>query len=100
MNRIKLLAIEVFKCVHGINPDYLACKFNIVKTPYNFRDSSKLQQPKFDTVRFGYKSFSYYGSKLWNAIPAEIKNEKTLDGFKCKISNWCLRPEARNFVIS
>ena len=81
--RIRYLAIEMYKCVHGLNPPYLNELFKNKDTRYHFRDSNRLQQPEFQTVRYGFKSFRYYGSKLWNALPAEVK-KKTFTPFQEK----------------
>ena len=76
------LATETFKCVHGLNPPYLNELFFINKdTPYNLRDSYRLQQPEYKTVRYGFKLFRYYGSKLWNALPTEVKQSENLYHF-------------------
>ena len=60
--RIRYLAVEMYKCVHGLNPPYLNELFKSKDTRYHFRDSNCLQQPEFQTVRYGFKSFHYYGS--------------------------------------
>ena len=60
--RVRCLAIEVFKCVHGNNPAYLNDLFKQSNLKYNLRDSSRLEQPKFHTFTYGLRSFRYYGS--------------------------------------
>ena len=62
--RTRYLAIEMFKCVHCLNPPYLNELFMNKDTPYSLRDSNHLQQPKYQTVRYGFKSFRYYGSNM------------------------------------
>ena len=57
--RIRYLAIEMYKCVYGINPPYLNELFISKDTRYNLSDSNRLQQPEFETVRYGFKSFRY-----------------------------------------
>ena len=98
--RLKFLAIEVYKSVNGLNPQYLNELFCLKDTNYNFRDSLKLKQDRFDTMKSGYKSFKYYGSKLWNAIPIEIKSAKSLNIFKRKITEWCRSPKAYDLIIA
>ena len=68
----------MYKCVHGLKPLYLNERFINKDTPYNLRDSNRVQQPEFQTVRYGFKSFRYYGSKLWNALPTEVKQPDNL----------------------
>ena len=75
MNLMRFLIIEVFKCVRGINPSYLNGMFIAPTSNYDFRNSSRLLQPKFNTYTFGYQSFRYFGSKVWNLLPAKIKKE-------------------------
>ena len=50
--RIRYLAIEMYKCVHGLNPPYLNALFISKDTRYDLRDSNRLQQPKFQTVGY------------------------------------------------
>ena len=97
--RLKFLAIEVYKSVNGLNPVYLNDLFKLKKSRYEFRDSLKLNQNKFDTMKNGYKSFQYYGSKLWNGIPYEIKSSESLYVFKLKITDWCRSDKADDFII-
>ena len=70
MNLVRLLAIEVFKCVNGINPVYLNELFITPESKYDLRNKSSLLQPKFNTYKYGYNSFRYLGSKLWNSLPS------------------------------
>ena len=66
----------MYKCVHGLNLPYLNELFVRKNTRYNLRDNNRLQQPEFQTIRYGFKSFLYYGSKLWNFLPSEVKNSE------------------------
>ena len=97
--RIKFMAIEVYKSVNNLNPLYLNDMFELTNTGYNLRDHLRLKQEKFDTKKFGYKSLQYYGSKLWNAIPIEIKSAKSVHVFKIKINEWCRSDKAEELII-
>ena len=92
--RIRYLAIEMCKCVYGINPPYLNELFTSKNTRYNLRDSNRLQQPEFETVRYSFKSFRYYGSKLWNALPTHLKTSENLHHFKKILFNGAYRVNA------
>ena len=87
--RLRFMAIEVYKCFHDLNPAYVNEMFTYRDTTYGLRDTLLLEQPKFDTYTFGYKSFKYYGSKVWNALPPDIKNSENLFIFKREITKWC-----------
>ena len=94
MNLMRLHAIEMFKCVNGINPKYLNDMFTLPDSNYEFRNEKRVLQPKFQTYRYGYKSFRYFGSKIWNMLPHNIKNVEDLHSFKTEIYNWCLTERA------
>ena len=89
--RIRYLAIEMYKCVHGLNPPYLNELFISIDARYNLRDSNRIQQPEFRTVRYGFKSFRYYVSKLWNSLPADVKHSANLYHMKKILLNGVYR---------
>ena len=81
-NLIRLLSIEVFKCVRGINPSYLNDMFTEPSSCYDFRNPSRLLQPQFNTYTFGYKSFRYFGSKVWNLLPSNLKRCDNIHAYR------------------
>ena len=86
--RLRVLAVEVFKCVHKMNPKFLN---NIVvkkESTYEFRDTLKLEVPKFCKIKYGKNTFSYYGPHIWNQIPSSFKKEVDLCIFKRLIATW------------
>ena len=58
------MSILMFKCIHGLAPDYLCSEI----TMQNFKNY-----------------FIYRGPVLWNALPVHIKECKTLDMFKTNL---------------
>ena len=72
-----------------MKPMYLNNLFCKQEIKYDLRDKTLLEQPKFSTKTYGYRSFKYYGSKLWNALPFEIKNTENYDEFKLRLTTWC-----------
>ena len=85
---LRLLAIEVFKCVNKLNPEYLNEMFTIKKCPYDFRDTSILERSKSNTTKYGLKSFRNYGAKIWNLLPNICKSVISLGDFKNIIKSW------------
>ena len=67
--RFRCLAVEVYKRFHGLNPPCLNDLFTDPSGNENFREKCRLNQPKFNTYTCGFRSFKYYGSKLWNSLP-------------------------------
>ena len=53
---------------------------------YSSRRSNNVKVPRVDHVRC--EGFSFYGAKMWNSLPEEIKATENSDNFKVKIKNW------------
>ena len=98
MNMIRILSIEIYKCVKGTNPDYLNEMFSLSDSHYDLRDQSRLEQPKFNTKTFGYRSFKYLGAKLWNLLPSHLKIIDDLHVFKSNLHKWCLTEKAHKIL--
>ena len=62
--------------------------FHVKEHCYDMRDPYTLVVPKFKTVTYGKQNFSYYGSHLWNGLPAEYKRCFDLKSFKNMLSSW------------
>ena len=58
--------------------------FHFVEKPYNLRNNSITQRQAKRTVYFGNESISSLAPKLWELIPSEIKNVKSLKFLKKK----------------
>ena len=98
LNLIRLVAIDMFKCMNDLNPLYINEMFIGKDSGYNLRDQSRLLQPKFNTKRYGYRSFKYFGSKVWNCLPPCVKNVNDLSVFKKHLYNWCLTDHAKKLL--
>ena len=90
--RLRFLGIEMYKCIKVTNPTYLIDLFCEQTSYYQLRDSNRLIQPKF---KFGVKSFRYFGAKLWNVLPVDIKQSDSLSIFKTGITKWCYSDAAK-----
>ena len=44
--------------------------------------------PQVNTVHFGHDSLRYFGPKLWEIIPNDIKSSSTIEDFKLRIKKW------------
>ena len=67
------MCIEVYKCTNSFLPDYLCDLSKKKEQCYDIRDNNKLIQRKFKSITYGYKSFSYYGAKIWNHPTSDLK---------------------------
>ena len=93
--QLRFLGIEMYKCIKKTNPTYLNDLFCEQTSDYQLRDSSRLILPRFNTFKFGFKSFRYFGAKLWNVLPADIKQSESLFIFKTRITKWCYSDAAK-----
>ena len=55
---------------------------------YLLRNYSTLQRQRNHTVYFGTESISSFASKIWEIVPCEVKNAKSIGIFKEKIKLW------------
>ena len=76
----------VFKCLHGLAPDYLASKFSERNTSYNLRDSENKLNVRLPSTNYFKNSFSYSGATLWNRRPCKVRSAESLRSLKRAIS--------------
>ena len=81
LRNLQTLVIEIYKARNGLGPEIMKCIFNFVQKPYNLRNDSTLQRRTNRTVYFGTESISSPAPKIWEIVPCEIKNAKSLDIF-------------------
>ena len=55
---------------------------------YNLRSQTDFQLGSVKTVDCGLRALKHLGPKIWNIVPFEIENLKTLSQFKIKIKSW------------
>ena len=78
----------MYKVANGMSPDVLNEVFKLRNTAHcNLRHTSHLSTDSIHSVHNRTESASYLGAKIWEQIPAAIKN-KTLDSFKKEIKKW------------
>ena len=88
ISSVKTMAVEMYKILNGMGPEYLSTLFSKSNVPYQLRDGNKLTQPLKRTTTFGIKSLAYFGTHLWNMLPHHIKNSVSLREFKSMIGKW------------
>jgi hypothetical protein len=84
-HRARILIIEVFKILKGVAPPCLHQMFKYNIPSYSFRNKFKLEQPLKRTNRYGLRSLTYLGAKLWNTFSQKFDGniyEYDLSDFK------------------
>ena len=85
---IPSLAIEMYKAVNNLPRGNLSEFFVRNNHNYNLRSRSELTVPSINTVFKGQNSISYFGSVIWNSIPAEYRGINSFHVFKSEIKAW------------
>ena len=89
VERKKPKAKMMYKLLNNMGPQSLANLFTYKgETSYNLRNISGtlcLAQPRTNNLK---KSLVYDGSFLWNSIPKEIGESKSLSSFRTKIAAY------------
>ena len=93
------IAVEMFKIVKGISPDYLCKLFTPSQNSYSLRNQNPLQLKQPNSTRYGKLSFSFIGVKLWNHLPGYIKEAESLNDFKKLLNEW-VPPENVWFYVN
>ena len=82
---IQHLAIEIFKIKNDVSNGILDEFFKDIIIYYNTRNPISFIQNIPNSDCFGKNSIKFFGPKIWNLIPEEYKNLKSLTAFKSKI---------------
>ena len=78
---------EIFKVKTGIAPELMKVDFEFTDVPYNLNNQSKCNHNIPCTERYGLEIAFSIGPKLWDKVPREIKDSKSLEEFKVLIKS-------------
>ena len=78
------LNMALYKCLHGLAPEYLSDLISLYKPTRNLRSFSAMQLvvPKTKLTSYGDRAFSKSAPVLWNSLPVDVKSATTIDSFK------------------
>ena len=85
---IQSLAIEMFQIKHGKSPEIVSDIFAQTTQHYNFRQNQDFRARSVKSVYHGSESISYLGPKIWEIVPAKIKETNSLNRIKIEIRKW------------
>ena len=75
----------VYKSLNCLAPDYMSSKF-IVRSDlfnsYNLRDSENKLAVALRRTNYYRNSFCYSGAVLWNNLPTDVRQAKSLNVFR------------------
>ena len=84
---LRFLAIEVYKSLMNINPEFMWEFFNKNPIQYNLRKRNIVYLPPARSSSYGVNSLAFRGSLLWNSLPRNVKQNHNLEEFKLKLRN-------------
>ena len=86
IRRLRTLALEIFKTVNNLNPDFMKDIFYY--SPYNTHRKYDIFVYSRNTSSFEDKSLQALGPHIWNSLPESIKPADSISIFKSFIKNW------------
>jgi len=87
--KYKILTLT-YKSLHGSAPAYISNLLSVNKPTRSLRSNTAIQltQPiDVKTKTYGERSFYYAAPKLWNTLPATIRNSPTISTFQCRLKS-------------
>ena len=78
IRNLKFLVTEIYKLLNGLSPPIMNEVFQINEYPYNLRNPRALASKHKSTVRYGLDTIAFQGPQIWQDIPLEIRNCKSL----------------------
>ena len=77
----------IFRCLNGLGPSYLSDLLLSYQPSRTLRSSGTglLTIPRVRTKTHGEAAFSYYGPRLWNSLPENLRAAETVDVFKKRL---------------
>ena len=84
------IATFAFRRFENTLPPYLSSLLNIYQPSRSLRSSSEklLSVPKVRSKTFGQRSFQYQAPLIWNSLPTEIRDCKSLPSFKNHLKTY------------
>ena len=85
-----------YKAIHGYAPLYISDLIRTrERTNYNLRSSSQLLLQPYNATKtkktLGDRAFQVASPALWNGLPNDIRNAKTMDVFKSLVKTHLFR---------
>ena len=86
------IIVTVYKCLNGTSPDYLRSMLIAEQPSYSLRSTQgiMLKIPRMRT-KLAERSFAFNGPKLWNALPAHMKDIQEEAVFRRQLKTFLFR---------
>ena len=88
IRRLRLLILEIFKTLNGLNPPFMKDIFSKSINRSSKRFCNNLKSVKVEKVTYGKRSLRFIGPILWNSLPQDIKSLNDINKFKLFLKEW------------
>ena len=92
LGRLKMLATEMYKSVHKLNPPYIQDIYTTKTTVTNrrLRRQNNLHIPRVHstTYIYGLNSLAYQGAQIWNGLTQDLQSAISLNSLKRLLCTW------------
>ena len=76
----EMLSIEIYKFLDGLSPSFLKNVFHKnISNSYDLRNYKALYSRNPKIIRYGTKTVSCIGPKIWSKVPEIIKMSSSLE---------------------
>ena len=77
----------IFKCLNGLGASYLSDLLLPYQPPWTLRssDTGLLMIPQVNSKKHRESAFRYYGPRLWNSLPENLRVVETVEVFKKRL---------------
>ena len=90
------MAVSTYKILSSYTPSYLYTRFSYLSSFHTYQTrTSDLLVPLSHTQTY-HSSFILSASRLWNDLPAELEEERTLKSFRTKVFLFLLNAQKSN----
>ena len=81
---IESLGMELYKIKQNLSNEIMTSIFPPKAIKYNLRTQSDFLKISVNSNKYGLNSIKFFASKVWQMVPMEMKNLKSLEDFKNK----------------
>ena len=75
---LQKLVTEILKVKINLAPEIMKEVFEIVECRYTLINELQLKSRKIHSVRYGIETASFVGARVWNSLPSDLKECKSL----------------------
>ena len=85
---LQKLAIEMYKIKNAMSPQPVKELFNECANNYSLRNKRCWETSTARTSIYGTETIKFRGPKVWELLPLDLKETRTLESFRNKIKSW------------